>query len=65
MDFSVIGPLKKSLTLSRKRSGPVYEKYAGIGIRIEDDVLITDRGQHSSSENAPKTVEDIESAMRK
>ena len=44
---------------------PVYEKYAGIGIRIEDDVLITADGNRVLSEYAPKTIEDIEAAMKK
>ncbi len=44
---------------------PVYEKYAGIGIRIEDDVLITEDGNIVLSENAPKTIEEIEAAMNR
>ena len=44
---------------------PIYEKYAGIGIRIEDDVLITPDGNRILSDNAPKTIEEIEAAMRR
>ena len=44
---------------------PAYEKYAGIGIRIEDDVLITRDGNRVLSGNAPKTIEDIEAAMKR
>ncbi|MFP4366359.1 MAG: aminopeptidase P N-terminal domain-containing protein [Bacteroidales bacterium] len=44
---------------------PVYEKYAGIGIRIEDDVLITEDGNIVLSENAPKTIEEIEMEMKR
>lgn len=44
--------------------GPVYQKYSGIGIRIEDDVLITQSGPVILSDGAPKHVEEIEKAMR-
>ena len=44
---------------------PVYEKYSGIGIRIEDDVLITAEGNEVLSKNAPKTIGEIEAAMRR
>ena len=35
-------------------------KYAGIGIRIEDDVLVTDSDPEILSAGCPKTVVDIE-----
>jgi Xaa-Pro aminopeptidase len=44
---------------------PVYEKYAGIGIRIEDDLLITEDGYKMLSDNAPRTVEEIEKLMKR
>lgn len=47
------------------RPGPdVPEAFWNIGIRIEDDALVTDDGCALLSENAPKTVEDVEAAMR-
>ena len=47
------------------RPGPdVPEAYWNIGIRIEDDVLITEQGHTVLSNAAPKTVADIESLMR-
>jgi Xaa-Pro aminopeptidase len=39
---------------------PVYEKYKNIGIRIEDDVLITDSGNIVLSKNIPKEIDEIE-----
>jgi Xaa-Pro aminopeptidase len=35
-----------------------------IGIRIEDDVVVTDAGSHVLTAAAPKTVKDIEEHMR-
>ncbi len=41
----------------------VDKKWRGIGIRIEDDVLVTRTGHRVISEGAPKTVEEIERFM--
>jgi Xaa-Pro aminopeptidase len=41
----------------------VESKWRGIGIRIEDDVLITDSGCEVMTSGAPKTVDDIEALM--
>lgn len=43
----------------------VHERWRGIGIRIEDDVLISDRGPEVLTEQAPKTVEEIELWMNR
>jgi len=43
----------------------VPEKYWNIGIRIEDDVLVTAGGHTILSASAPKLVADIEQVMRK
>lgn len=42
----------------------VPEQYWNIGIRIEDDALVTSDGCHILSEAAPKTVTDIEALMK-
>lgn len=38
-------------------------RYRGIGIRIEDDVLITENGPDVLTAECPKEVEDIERLM--
>ena len=43
----------------------LYIEEEGIGIRIENDVLITGDGTFDLSASIPRTVEDIEAAMRK
>ena len=39
-------------------------KWWGIGIRIEDDILITEGEPINLSSSAPKTIEEIETLMR-
>ena len=39
------------------------EKYSNIGIRIEDDILITDGGPVILTEMCPKTIDEIESVV--
>lgn len=41
----------------------VAKKWRGIGVRIEDDVLVTKKGNKILSEGIPKTVSEIESFM--
>jgi Xaa-Pro aminopeptidase len=40
-------------------------KYRGIGIRIEDDVLVTEDGNRNLTSKVPKEVEEIEALMAK
>lgn len=42
----------------------VPQEYRGIGVRIEDDVLITEKGVHVLTEGCPKSAEAVEAACR-
>ncbi len=44
---------------------PCDKKWWGIAVRIEDDILITENGPKNLSEEAPRSVEDIEAMMAK
>ena len=44
-------------------SKSVDEKWWNIGIRIEDDVIITSKGNEVITKDAPKTIEEIEKVM--
>ena len=41
----------------------VPKEYSGIGVRIEDDVLITEDGPVVLTEMCPKTIDEIESIV--
>ena len=42
---------------------PAFEKFKGIGVRIEDDILITPSGVKILSAEVPSKLEDVEAAM--
>lgn len=44
--------------------GQTYRKYVNIGVRIEDDILITTTGNINLTAKCPKEVEEIEKVIR-
>lgn len=44
---------------------PAFEKYKNIGIRIEDSFLLTSSGLERLSATVPRTVEEVETFMKK
>jgi Xaa-Pro aminopeptidase len=43
----------------------VPAKYRGIGVRIEDDVLVTEDGMRNLSEDIPADADDVEAWMER
>jgi hypothetical protein len=48
----------------RAKLAPAHAKYGGMGIRIEDDYLITSSGSEWMSRGAPREASEIEAAMK-
>jgi Xaa-Pro aminopeptidase len=46
------------------RVRPVVERYENIGVRIEDDYIVTEAGVERISARAPREIGEIEAAMR-
>lgn len=40
------------------------KEFHGLGLRIEDDILITETGIEVLTQSCPKTISEIESIMR-
>ena len=47
----------------KEKVRPVFEKYKNIGVRIEDDMLVTETGVKWMTEKLPRTIRDIEAFM--
>jgi Xaa-Pro aminopeptidase len=44
---------------------PTFEKYKNIGVRIEDDMLITDTGVEWMTKNLPRKINEVEALIAK
>ncbi len=70
-DRGTYGPFKPNTVITVEpgiyipEGSPCDKKWWGIGVRIEDDVLITENGWENLSVAAPRTVKDIEATMAK
>jgi Xaa-Pro aminopeptidase len=47
-----------------RADGDIPERLHNIGVRIEDDVLVTDTACEVLTAEAPKTIADVEALMR-
>ena len=45
-------------------SAPIDDKWKGIGIRIEDDILVTENGYENLTASVPSSADQIEELMQ-
>lgn len=70
-DRGAYGPLRAGNVITVEpgiyipEGSPCDKKWWNIGVRIEDDILITDTNPENLSKEAPRTVADIEALMAK
>lgn len=60
--LELLPPSPENAELVRKVR-PAYEKYKGIGVRVEDSFLLTETGLERLSSKVPRTIEEIEQFM--
>ena len=67
--FALLGELPETTKLSQKNTPTtdntkVPKRWRGIGIRIEDDVVVTETGCDVLTDDVPKRADDIEALMK-
>ncbi|MGH9915411.1 MAG: M24B family metallopeptidase, partial [Pyrinomonadaceae bacterium] len=62
LEPSMVLTIEPGLYIDHNSSGAPSE-YRGIGVRIEDDILITETGNRVLTGGVPKTIEEIEKLM--
>jgi Xaa-Pro aminopeptidase len=50
-------------TALKAKIAPAVKKYANVGVRIEDDYIVTANGFDRITSDAPRTIAEIEAAM--
>jgi Xaa-Pro aminopeptidase len=58
-------PNNPAMQAFKDKVRPVFEKYKGIGVRIEDDMLVTETGVEWMTGKLPRKISDIEAWMAK
>ena len=61
--LTVVSSLWLIFSLSQADDAEVPEQYRGIGIRIEDDIVITETGNENLTASVVKKPEEIEALM--
>jgi len=56
-------PNTPAMQAFKEKVRPVFEKYKNIGVRIEDDMLVTDSGARWMTKDLPRSIPDIEAFM--
>jgi len=63
LEAGMILTVEPGLYISANEAG-VDPKWWDIGVRIEDDILVTPQGSEILSKDAPKTIAEIEAWMQ-
>lgn len=60
-----LAPDEKEINDFINKVKPAVQKYVNIGVRIEDDILITEDGHENLSKKTPRKIKEIEKLMKK